>query len=259
MDWEFVQCNQQNHLQCLALNSPGILQAITAKESGNMALHTGDSPEAVIKRRRNFLNCYRLDLKDLVAARQIHGERIEIIKKRHSGRGSISEADLIPETDALITGEPGIILSVFTADCVPIFIHDPVKKVIAVVHAGWRGTIAGIASKTVFRMCSEFQTNPKHCIVGIGPAICKKCFQVNSDLADIFSNVFPETVTRVENKSFVDLVDFNSRILQKAGIPEKSIFLSEQCTCCAPQKWYSYRASATTGRIMGIIALTGEG
>lgn len=260
MGWQINQINGKHYYQCRELNGTGIFQAVTTKDYGNMALHTGDDPKMVLQRRNLFLDDCQLNIADLVAARQSHGTRIQVVEIKDRGRGSISPENLIPDTDGLVTRERGLVLSIFTADCLPIFIYDPMTPAVGIVHAGWRGTIAGIAGKAIETMVSVFQTNPVSCIAAIGPGICGKCFQVKPDLADNFNKVYPQSVMEVGMEYYIDLAEFNAYVLENCGVQRNSIIKSNLCTCCQPdqnqpEEWYSYRKTATTGRMMGIITL----
>lgn len=256
MGWIRKEIHGNIIYQCKELNNSVVVQAFSTKGSGNMALHTGDKPENVIARRESFLNSIGLGLDDLVAGKQMHGTNIAVIEKNLRGSGSRSYENAIPETDSLIAREPGIILSVFTADCVPIFIFDPETPAVGIVHAGWRGTINLIAGLTLKKMMAEFKTDPGKCLVAIGPAIGEDCFEVAPDLADKFIAVHPEIVIKNLDRYVVDLSALNSIILQETGVNPANIFDSGICTVCQSKEFYSYRAEkGIMGRMMGVIAL----
>lgn len=258
MSWQIQhdQATETKIYRATALNQPGLVQAVSTQSSGNMALHTGERPELVIGRRQRFLQLLQLDLENLVAANQVHGVTIQKVDRRLAGAGAKSFETAIPDTDALTTEVPGIVLSTFTADCLPIFLYDPDRPAVAVVHAGWRGTIGRIVERTLEAMARDFQTVPGRVRAAIGPAICGKCFQVNRDLADNFSKADPLAVNSEAGAFYVDLAGFNARLLTTAGVAPEHISLSETCTSCHPQTFFSYRAgNQTIGRMMGIISL----
>ncbi|HYH05049.1 MAG TPA: peptidoglycan editing factor PgeF [Bacillota bacterium] len=257
MSWQ-IQCYHGVEVyQALSLNDSGLIQGFSTQNAGNLALHTGDMPEKVIERRRDFLKVFGLKLEQLVAANQVHGTTIRKVDRQLAGAGALSFATALPETDALITEIPGIVLSIFTADCLPVFLYDPDTPAIAVIHAGWRGTLGRIAEKTLERMVDEYQTTPGRLRAAIGPAICRHCFQVNQDLADEFSKDDPLAVeSDSTTASYVDLPGFNARLLAKAGVAPENIDLSGACTSCQTETFFSYRAgNRTIGRMMGIISL----
>jgi YfiH family protein len=221
-----------------------------------MALHTGDIATNVIKNRQHFLNSMGLKLDNLVAAEQIHGNVVQVIGRKHIGAGAWSQQTAIAGTDALITRERGVILSIFTADCLPIFIYDPHTPAIGIVHAGWRGTIAQITKLTINKMAAEFKTEPGNCRVAIGPSICKSCFKVSPVVAEQFSDINPEVVVQKESSYQIDLGAFNVWLLQKIGVKPEQIITGDLCTGCRNEDFFSYRIEGgTISRMMGIIAL----
>ncbi|MBI4832252.1 MAG: laccase domain-containing protein, partial [Candidatus Lindowbacteria bacterium] len=125
----------------------------------NTGLHTGDDPINVIENRRLVFGDLELDPNSFTAAQQVHGDNIERVDRNQCGMGALHYQDAIPATDALITDVPGIPIGVFTADCVPIFLYDPGRMAVGIVHAGWRSTVLEIASKTVKKMAQEFGSN----------------------------------------------------------------------------------------------------
>lgn len=242
--------------QCQELNGHRVVQGFSVRISGNMALHIGDDPNQVVARRESWLKALSLRLEQLVAGIQVHGTRVALIEKTAVGSGAFNIDGAIPETDALVTREPGIILATFTADCIPIFIYDPVTPAIGVVHAGWRGTIQGIAAITVKRMVDEFGTNPGDCLVAIGPSICGDCYRVDRQLAERFGEIHTQVVTEDELGYRIDLQTFNRLDLMGIGVCASHIYEAHRCTNCQPERYFSYRADhGKTGRMMGIIAL----
>lgn len=252
MSWK-LSSQENGVLQCTALNGVGVVQACSTKKAGNMALHTGADPELIIRHQTRFLHYLGLKQSQLVGAYQVHGLNITVVDQVSSPLTTVT--DLIPDSDALITKQPGVVLAVFTADCLPLFFYDPVTPAVGVAHAGWRGTLEGIARLTLQRMQSVFGTDPAQCLVGIGPAICANCFQVGEAVAAGFREVFPETVIQNESGYYVDLVNYNRLLLEEAGVEQEAVLASNICTCAQPEDYFSHRASKTTGRMMGIIAL----
>ena len=256
MSWAKETKDDFTVYRCHEFNNSGIIQAFSTRMNGNMALHTGDDPVKVLERRQIFLNRLGLQLNDLVAGVQTHGINIRLVTRQAAGAG-VSEFDTaLPDTDALITRESGLILSIYTADCLPIFIFDPVTPAIGLAHAGWRGTLKGIAAKTLEKMTIAFQTVPTQCWIAIGPAIGTECFKVSENVADQFAAIFPEVVTSEPPDYRVDLNRFNRWLLRNSGVSDEQIISSGLCTSCLRNDFYSYRADQTTmGRMMGIITL----
>jgi YfiH family protein len=256
MRWPTEEWNGMTIHRCAQLNHSGVFQAFSTQSCGNMALHTGDLREDVVRRRRQFLEHLGLDLRQLVAAGQVHGTRVQIVDSSLAGAGAESWESVIPETDALVTAQPGIVLGIFTADCLPIFLYDQETPVVAVIHAGWRGTIDRIVSLTLETMIQTFGTDPGRVWAAVGPGICRSCFQVDQDLAERFRRADPRAVTEESSIFHVDLAAFNVRVLENAGINPEQIVLSKLCTACNPEIFFSYRAGGrTSGRMMGIIGI----
>ena len=256
MTWQTVEHNGMNYYQCPELNNSQVVQACSDRSFGNMALHTGDNQVEVVRRRELFLKGLGLTLDDLVAATQIHGTRIAVVNRSMAGYGARNPATALPDTDGLVTRERGLVLSIFTADCYPIFLYDRQTPAVGLVHAGWRGTINRIVERAVSTMTNQFGTDPRHLQVVFGPAICGECFRVHQEVASQFEQVYPETVHDDQLGYRVDLAEFNCRLLEDCGISRDRIINSNLCTVCTAGRFFSYRAEAgTTGRLMGIIAL----
>lgn len=163
----------------------------------------------------------------------------------------INAVDCKPDVqgDALVTAEHGVFVGVKTADCVPLLIADPVHRAVAAIHAGWRGTIAGIAGITLARMAKDFGARPEDLVVAIGPSIGLCCFEVGPEVAVEFSTLFPER-TDLQEKTKLDLREANLRQLLNAGIPPAQIDANPPCTCCGGPEFYSWRRDHVPGQRM---------
>lgn len=256
MGWVETNHAGLTFFQCLELNDKHVIQAVSTKNCGNMALHTGDDPNLVLERRKSWLKALGMDLNRLVSGVQAHGTKVALVDKTDAGSGAFSIEEAIPETDALITKEPDLILATYTADCLPIFVYDPATPAVGVIHAGWRGTINGIASFTIKRMIDEYGVNPGNCLVAIGPSICGRCFRVDRQLAERFGEVHPQTVFEDESGSRIDLQAFIRLDLTQIGVKSDRIYDARLCTSCHPGQFFSYRAErGVSGRMIGIIGL----
>lgn len=151
--------------------------------------------------------------------------------------------------DALITNRPGILVGVRTADCVPILLADSKSQSVAAIHAGWRGTVAGIARNAVARLAEEFGVDPGNLHAAIGPAIRACSYEVKEDVADQFRPIFPEwTPDHCRGgRCKLDLIEANKRVLVAAGIPAGQIYDSGMCTFCCAQEFHSYRRDPLDG------------
>jgi polyphenol oxidase len=220
----------------------------------NLGYTLWDSPERVDANRRRFLAALNLDQARLVTLRQIHSDRVHIIEDV-SNQGNHSEGD------ALITQIENIALAVLTADCFPILIADPFKKITAVVHSGWRGTIARILQKTIREMERAFQCNPAQLIAAIGPGIRSCCFEVGDEVAAPFDQEYPEAsltapVNAHPGKFYLDLPKVLEIQLHRAGIKPENSYDFRGCTRCNVSDYFSFRAEGTqSGRMMAIIGI----
>ncbi|MBM7624961.1 peptidoglycan editing factor PgeF [Sporohalobacter salinus] len=226
----------------------------------NLAFHTEDEEDNIIKNRQRICNELGVDYHNIVAGEQIHSDNIEIITKNDQGRGAFEYQDSISETDALITNEADVILTSYYADCVPIIILDPVKEVAALAHGGWKGTVKKIGQKTVLKMKQEFGSHSEDILVGIGPSIGPCCYEVDDYVIDLLKQSFDyweELVVKTGDNSWkLNLWQTNSRQLQDIGVLKENIIISEICTACNVDQFYSYRAEdGATGRMASLIKL----
>jgi len=226
----------------------------------NTAFHVGDMAENVQVNRTLACSALGVNPDDIVAGKQVHGDRVEVVAFSDKGRGARSFEDSLPDVDALITAVPGVPLSSYYADCVPIFLFDPVKRVVALAHAGWKGTVAKIGLKTVQKMVAVFKTNPKDCLAGVGPSIGPCCYEVSRQIIEFFRSSFANWAETVESVSFqkwrLNLWEANYRTLLEAGLLENNIAVACVCTSCRNDLFFSYRAEGgITGRMASFIML----
>jgi len=180
---------------------------------------------------------------NLVFTKQVHGDKVIIVT--HENRENI----LGTEADAIITKELNLPIVIFTADCVPIFLVDKYKKIVAAVHAGWKGTALKIVTKVVKGMTEYFESIPNDIIAAIGPSIGPCCYEVKEDLGDFFN------LNRKDEKFYISLSEENKKQLIESGILEENIYESLICTKCN-NDFYSYRRDGTmTGRQLNIIQI----
>ncbi len=255
MSWRQNFRNGLEIMECAEFNTDRVIQAVSTVAASNMALHTGDDRETVVERRSAFLTACQLPLERLVTALQVHGTAVQAVASRHAGAGAFSVDDAIPDTDALVTNETGLILAIFTADCYPVFIYDPVTPAVGLAHAGWRGTIGGIAVKTLTTMSAHYGTRPEDCLVTFGPAICGHCFHVGPEVAVQFAG-YADALRAEQSGAYIDLAEANRLMLTAAGVRPNRIIKSGHCTVCQADRFFSYRRQrGTIGRLMSIIAL----
>lgn len=202
---------------------------------------------AVIRRNRMELaQVVGIEVERWVIAHQIHSANVVVVGGEDAGRGALDRESRIPDADALVTDREGICLMVFSADCVPVLLFDSVKKVIAAVHAGWRGTAAQIVVRTVEKMRERYGSCPADIRAGIGPSIGKCCFEVEEGVAAVFRQLFPAagsivSAGKVSGKYQVDLWEANRLELLTAGLKAENIEVAGLCTVCHPEQFFSYR------------------
>ena len=212
-----------------------------ALSSMNLGLRLADDPANVAENFRILARELGFQPEDLVTPRQIHSDIVLQV-----GRAD-REKHLIPggsrEGDALITNEPGVALVVFTADCTPILLWDPVTGAVGAVHAGWRGTASGILLKTVRAMEKAYGVRPENLHAAIGPNIGECCFETDADvpqalMAALGDSVLPY-ISQKGEKYHIDLKQVNALWLKLAGV--RCITLSDHCTACRPDLYWSHR------------------
>lgn len=221
----------------------------------SLALHTGEEEENIIQ-NRGMIAKYLGTNKSLnfIVANQTHSDHIKVITDKKT-QGWRTLRDAVEDCDALITQEKNVILCILTADCVPILLYDPENKVVAAVHAGWKGTKAGIVSKTVQKMQDTFGSKAENIIAGVAPSIGGCCYEVDEEVAEHFFEI-PESFSKRGDKYMLNLPYINKYQLLEFGLKEKNIEMSEVCTACNVEKYFSYRKEqGCSGRFMSMIGM----
>ena len=247
-----------------------LLHFITTRHGGysekpfhslNLALHVGDSEENVLKNRVRLAGSLGINVENFFYTRQEHGNKVFLINNENVLQNNNSLTSAIPVSDALITDCKGICLLIFVADCVPVLLFDYKKKVIGLVHAGWKGTASLITSKTVQQMQSHYECRVQDIVCAIGPSVGPCCYEVGSEVIDKVRECFPEGLKLIHspnngNKYFFDLWRANKIQLRSCGIPEENIEIASICTFCHPDLFFSSRKEhKLTGRFAAGIML----
>lgn len=229
--------------------------------SMNLSFHRGDIPERVMENHRRLAEAVGYDYRKLVFSDQVHGSEIYKVTEADAGKGIVRESDIIG-IDGLMTNVPGVPLMTFYADCVPVFFYDPVKKVVAMNHSGWKGTVAKISRHMTERLHEEYGSRPEDLICAIGPSICRFCYEVSSDVAEQFTAAYTaaqaaEIVFPKEGgKYLLDLHRANYYNLTNAGVLPCNIDVTDICTCCNSEYLFSHRASkGRRGNLGAVITL----
>jgi len=223
------------------------------KYSFSLALHTNEDKQDIIN-NRNKINML-FPTMQFIVANQTHSDNITIISHQHNSWLTDINNHAIEDSDALITDQKNIMLTILTADCVPILLFDPKKEIVAVIHAGWKGTAQQIAIKTIEKMKENFQSNPQDIIAGVAPSIGKCCYEVDWNVAKNFKDI-DNAYDKKGDKYMLDLPHINKIQLLESGLKEDNIELSNICTACEVEEYFSYRKeNGCSGRFMSIIGL----
>jgi len=211
-----------------------------------------DSPARVSENRRRLLAALNLENAVLVTLNQTHSNVVHTIE---SALGSWDQA----EGDALITNVKNVAPAVKTADCFPLLIVDPVHKAVGAVHSGWRGTLAGILPNAIREMTRRFHSEPSSLMVALGPGIRECCFEVGSEVAELFMLNYPSTAKPIPErpgKYYLNLAGVLRTQLTLVGVHEKNLYDMGACTCCGTREFFSWRMEGSaSGRMMAVISI----
>jgi YfiH family protein len=228
-----------------------LILAFSLRRNKNMSFFYGDTRDTLAN-RKEFLDSLGIDYRALVCAKQVHSSSVRYVKEELRGSGAENYESALGNTDAMTTDQKSIPLAIFTADCLSVFLFDPVNNAIGIVHAGRRGTKEKILEKTIAAMRERFNSQPKDIYAVFGPAIRKCCYEVAEDL----SGIFPGYLSEKNGKLYLDLTGINKNQLEKTGLSQKNIFDSGICTFCNPLEYFSYRREKEScGRMMSVIML----
>lgn len=232
--------------------------------SMNLSFTRGDKEEAVRENYMRMAKALRVDADSFVFSQQTHTTNVRAVRFQDKGRGLLTPLTY-QDVDGLITNVPGLTLTTFYADCVPLYFVDPVHKAIGLSHSGWRGTVGRMGAVTLQRMQEEYGTDPANVIAAIGPSICQDCYEVSEDVIQEFQNTFEpkfhkQLFYRKENGKYqLNLWAANEIVLTEAGVPREQIAITNVCTCCNGDKLFSHRASqGRRGNLAAFLALKEE-
>jgi YfiH family protein len=237
----------------------GVRHCVTMRDPAktldfSLALHTGQAAEAIRANRRELERFFGRKGR-FVSVLQVHGEEVYIVENTEE-HGWLEVDDSV-RADALLTALPGTVLTILTADCVPILLYDPVRRVIGAVHAGWKGSRLGIAAKTVRKMGERFGSRPGEVLAAIGPAIGGCCYEVGPEVAEHFRGYEGAVIpSATGGNPRLDLKAVNRRQLLDAGVLPEHIETSPVCTACEHERFFSYRREGgCDGRFMSCIMI----
>lgn len=227
----------------------------------NMGAHVGDAGEHVSKNRRLLAEEVGFSFSSWTCANQVHGNRVHEVTQKDIGSGRLTHEDAVDQADGLFTREKGVLLTSFYADCVPLYFFDPVEKVAGLAHAGWRGTVADIAGQMVRAWVDGHGSQPDNIHAAIGPCIGSCCYEVDDKVARPIQNLLPESKGRVMvnkggGKYMLNLKEVNRLLMIKAGISASRIEVSQWCTSCRTDMFFSHRKEGPkTGRMASFIGM----
>lgn len=212
--------------------------------SMNLGTTRGDHPDHVRENYRRFCAAVGADTGSIVMSRQVHGDTVRVVTTADIRHDLCDDVEY--EADGLVTDIPGVALTIFSADCIPILLYDPERRVIAAVHAGWRGTALGIAARAAEKMAAVYGCVPSDLRAAIGPGISSCCFETLADVpnamtAALGAAALPYLASMSNGKYKVDLKGLNALWLGNAGVPPSHIVSDPECTRCHPEKYWSYR------------------
>ena len=236
-------------------SAPGLVQAVSGRLGGvseghfaslNLGLGSSDRREAVLENRRRLAAALDIPSNRFIRPYQVHGVDCLVVGREEVAAGLPGSADVANRVDCLLTAEPGIYLLMTFADCVPVLLFDRVRRVVGLVHAGWRGTLAGAPRRTLATMAERFGSRPEDVLVGIGPSIGPCHYEVGPEVVEATQRAFPGRedllAARGGGKARLDLWRANAYQLQAAGVPEANVEVAGLCTVCRNDLLFSYRA-----------------
>ncbi len=230
---------------CFTTRLGGVSEGIYT--SMNLSFTRGDKEEAVQENYGRIAQCMGASKDAFVCSDQTHTTNVKKATKEDAGCG-VTRPKTYQDVDGLITNVPGLVLSTFFADCVPLYFVDPVHRAIGMSHSGWRGTVGRMGRATILAMGQEYGTKPEDLICAIGPSICKDCYEVSEDVAEAFAAEFKGQEEKIleakgNGKYQLDLWKANEIVLLEAGVKKSHLAVTNLCTCCNPELLFSHRAS----------------
>jgi YfiH family protein len=264
-------------LICAPLEEAGFANGFSTRLGGtspmpanalNLAGFNEDTAENILENRRRFLKLFPSENRDwsLAGCWQVHGADVRLINSLTEAKPAEDARGDTIYCDAIVSNAARVLAGVKTADCVPILLGDPRTGAFAAVHAGWRGTLAAIAIKTLQRMREQYDSKPPEVLIAIGPAAGSCCYEVGAEVIDGFRTGFPTQELFTETRAghaCIDLLKANREQLVSAGVEPERISVAPLCTMCRTDLFFSYRREKSVqgkvGRLMSVIGRRGTG
>lgn len=259
-------------LQSVSLRAPGLIHAVTTRSGGvsgpphdslNLSWSRPDPPQDVLENRRRLCAALQIPIDRLVQAGQVHGTGVYAVQNEDAGRGAMERTSVLAPADGLITNQPDLYLFACFADCVPLLFWDPIQRAVGLAHAGWRGTVNGMALAMVRALHASYGSRPADLRIYIGPSAGPCCYEVGPDVVRAAQERFGTTTSLLTRRrgehAFFDLWGANRQILVEAGVAPDHIEVSVLCTIDHAERFFSHRASGgQTGRFAAVIGLQAE-
>jgi len=217
----------------------------------NLGMGSGDDPLRIHANMERLARAFSLT-RGVATVRQVHGNQVVVLDERRDS------GEEVPEADAIVTAMPGLAVGILTADCVPLLVHDPARGLVAAIHAGWRGLLAGVIETTLAAMAGIFGSRNADLLVAMGPHIGPCCYEVRKDLLQVFEarRDWRGDLFREERDSlYLDLGRAVTETLLGLGIRAGQINGPGPCTSCHEARFFSYRRDGTTGRQLSFIVM----
>ena len=256
-------------LICAPLEDAGFANGFSTRGGGvssmpenslNLAGFNEDTAENILENRRRFLKLFSGQWA-LAGCWQVHGSDVRVVQTLSEAKPATDEHGDTIYCDAIVSDATGVLAGVKTADCVPILMGDPETGAFAAVHAGWRGVVAGVVTRALARMVSDYKTKPADIVVAIGPAAGACCYEVGSEVIEAFADRFAPSASLFKptrpDYACVDLIKANRAQLTAVGVNEEKISSAPLCTMCRTDLFFSYRREKNlygkVGRLMSVI------
>ncbi len=266
---EIIKKGRTVYLECEKFSESGdVIHAFLSRKGGisnppfnslNLSYRVGDNDETVLENYRTVGKNFGINYEHFIRVNQAHGDKILVIDNHPEKIKDFSDKAEKLMRDALITDIPFLPIGILTADCASIILFDKKEKVIAIAHAGWRGTVLRIGQKVFAEMKRHYGTSPENCLVSIGPSIKKCCYEVGEEVVESLRTKFPvwkNFVMKKGDKWSFSIDELNVFQMMEIGIPPGNISKSNLCTSCNRDLFFSYRAEkGITGRCLSFIML----
>ncbi len=231
--------------------SKNIIAAFSRRQDGNMSLCYGDT-QGALENRKKFLSAIGIDYRALICAKQVHGKNVVYVTEADKGNGALEYDSSISDSDGFFTDKKNTPIAILTADCLSVFIYDPLRPAVGILHAGWRSTEKNICAEGVRLMQEKFGSKPEELLIGFGPSIRVCCCKMEN----AFKSNFPFGLINRDGNLYMDIALINTRQLTDCGVKQDNIFDPKLCTFSENKDYFSFRKEAqSAGRLISVIML----